>query len=302
MKTRCGDVSDVGGGPSPRICVASGIDLARGEGTPPTPRAAFTLIEMIGVMAVMAILAATVVPNVVKSIERAAVRAEIDTLRNLGEQAKLYLRDNTVPPTTANWNTVLGTYASLSPTEILTNRRQMNRVYVVDPVAANQRALLVSSMRTGLLRQASPPETAAQVAAYIGASGTRFSDVWNWNTAAVPLTPPTGWGAWTRDNIEYLLIERVNFAPVYRSELQSFAVSLRNLSGSAVSYRIKRAGGALVGPVNMPAGTAVLVTPLYPRDQLELYRAASGVNLDFTYVVGTAGKNYDFAGTNWLPQ
>jgi prepilin-type N-terminal cleavage/methylation domain-containing protein len=255
--------------------------------------AAFTLIEMIGVMAIMAIMAATLAPNVLKSIERAAVRAEADTLRALGEQARLYLRDNAVPPTAANWNTVLGTYASLSPAEILTNRRQMNRVYVADPVAANQRALIVSSMRTGV---------ATQTAAYIGANGTRFSDVWNWNTSAVPLTPPPGWGAWTRDNIEYLLIERVNFASVYRTDLQASAISLRNLSGATVSYRITRANGTVLPPVNLTAGTSTLVTPLYPKDQLALFRAAAAVNLDFTYVVGTTGKTYDFAGANWLPQ
>jgi prepilin-type N-terminal cleavage/methylation domain-containing protein len=262
----------------------------------------FTLIEMIGVMAIMAVLATILVPNTLKSIERAAVRAEVETLRNLGEQAKLYLRDNAVPPTAANWNTVLGTYSSLSPGDILTNRRQMNRIYVVDPVAANQRALMVSSMRSGLLRQAAPPDTAPQVAAYIGANATRFNAVWNWNTSAVPLTVPAGWGAWNVDNIEYLLIERVNFTPVYRTDLQSFTVSLRNLSGAAVSYRITRANGTILSPVTVPASASTTVTPLYPKDQLSLYRAAGAVNLDFTYIISTTGKSYDFAGTNWLPQ
>lgn len=255
-------------------------------------RAGFSLIEMIGVMAVMAILATVLVPNALKSIERSAVRTEAETLRNLGEQAKLYLRDAATMPTAANWNTVLGTYASLSPAELLTNRRQMNRVYVLDPVAANQRALLISSMRTGV---------APQTAAFIGANGTRFSDVWNWNTSGSPFAAPGGWGAWNAANIEYLVIERINFAPVYRTDLQAYTVSLRNLGTGTTSYRLIRANGSTVVG-NISAGTSVALTSLYARDRVELYKAASQFTLDLTYVVSTTGKTYDFNGTNWLPQ
>lgn len=256
-------------------------------------RAGFSLLEMIGVLAVMAVLATVLVPNAVKSIDRVAVRSEVETVRNLGEQAKLYLRDSATMPTAVSWNSVLGAYASLSPAELLTNRRQMNRVYVVDPVVANQRALLISSMRTGV---------APQTAAYVGANGTRFSDVWNWNTTGVPFAAPAGWGAWNADNIEYLVIERINFSSVYRTDLQAYTVSLRNLSGGSVSYRITRANGAVAAAVTLAAGTSATVTPLYSRDQLSLYRSAGAVNLDFTYIVSTTGKTFEFSSTNWIAQ
>ncbi len=256
----------------------------------------FTLIEMIGVMAVMAILAAVLVPNALKSIDRAAIRAEAETLRNLGEHSKLYLRDYASAPLVANWNTSVGSYASLSPAEVLTNKRQMTRVYVLEPVTAPaipQRALIVSSMRTGV---------APQSAAYIGANATRFNDVWNWNTSSTPFAAPAGWGAWNAANVEYLVIERINFSPVYRTDLQAYAVSLRNLSGGSVSYRITRANGTVAAAVTLAAGTSTTVTPLYPRDQLSLYRAAGAVNLDFTYVVSTTGKTFEFSSTNWIAQ
>ena len=51
--------------------------------------AGFTLIEMIGVLAIMAVLASVLVPNVLHTLDRAALSAEATTLANLGEQTKL---------------------------------------------------------------------------------------------------------------------------------------------------------------------------------------------------------------------
>jgi prepilin-type N-terminal cleavage/methylation domain-containing protein len=258
---------------------------------------AFTLIEMIGVLAIMSILASVLVPNVLKSIERAAVRAETETLHNIGEQAKLYLRDTRTLPTALNWNTVLATYSSLSPADLLTNRRQGTRYYIVDPVAANERAMVVSSMRAG-------------VAVPFATIAGNFATIWNWDTRAIPLVVPAGWGAWNVDNIEYLVIERINFKSV-----SNYPVTLKNMTNGALvpggsvvpavtaSYRITRADGTVVSQdVTAQATTPALL--LYAKDRLDLYRAAGtpAASLNFTYVVSTTGKTFVFDGTNWLPQ
>lgn len=275
-------------------------------------RAAFTLVEMIGVLAVMAILAAIVTPNFLHSIERAAVKAEGDNLHALGGEIALYLRDNTVmptttvPPTLPNWTSQLATYSSLNAADILTNKRQMNRLYVPDPVAANQRALLLSSMRTGV---ALP--TYAQVAV-----AANFNTIWNTADGKVPAAP--GFAAWgggpapALDNVEYLVIERVNLAAVYRTDLQAFTITLKNLTpiaatpsnpavpATASSYQVTRANGTvqIAQPVN-PGGASVTLNPMYPRDRIDLYRA--GV-LDSSYVISNTGKSIYFNGTNWIPQ
>ena len=254
--------------------------------------AGFTLIEMIGVMAIMAIMAAMVTPNILHSIERAAVRAEADTLHALGGQIALYLRDNAAPPTRAvppalpNWTTQLAFYASLSSTDILTNKRQMTRLYVPDPIAINQRAMLLSSMRTGV---------ALPAAATISAN---FQAVWDTVEGAVPGAP--GWGAWTAvpgDNVEYLVIERVSLASVYRNELQAWSVTLNNASGSAASYQIIPANGGAGLKVPVPTATHPLLTPLYSRDRLNLFDKLGVLN--YTYVISNSGKTFTFDGTNW---
>jgi prepilin-type N-terminal cleavage/methylation domain-containing protein len=269
---------------------------AHPEPAPRVERAAagFTLIEMIGVLAIMTVLASVMTPNLLHSIERTAVRAEADNLRALGEEMKLYLRDNAampstaVPPTVPNWTTQLATYSSLSSADILTNRRQMARLYVTDPVAANQRALLISSMRTGV---ALPT---------YGNVSTNFTAVWNTADGAVPVT--AGWGAWNAGNIEYLVIERVSLAAVYRTDLQTFNVTLNNHGAVTTSYQVTQANGTVLPSVNLAAGasTAPALT-LRPKDRLALYRAAGAVTLDYSYVVSTTGKTFDFT-TTWTPQ
>ena len=78
--------------------------------------AAFTLIEMIGVMAIMAILgAAVIVPNGLRVMDRAAVSAEQQTLANLGKQSVKFLGDIGSPPAVATWATDIATYSDLQP-------------------------------------------------------------------------------------------------------------------------------------------------------------------------------------------
>ncbi|MGH8017760.1 MAG: type II secretion system protein, partial [Opitutaceae bacterium] len=97
-----------------------------------SPRAAFSLIEMIGVLAIMAVLASVVVPNVLRSVDRAAIRGEEQTLEALGEQVKLFLRETGAPPTSSNWAAELAAYSDLAAGDLSRNRRGLARVLILD--------------------------------------------------------------------------------------------------------------------------------------------------------------------------
>jgi type II secretory pathway pseudopilin PulG len=270
-------------------------------------RTGFTLVEMIGVMAIMTIPAGVITPNILHSIERTAVRAESDTLHMLGGEIALYLRDNAampttaVPPTSPNWTSQLALYSSLSSADILTNKRQMTRLYVPDPVAANQRAMLLSSMRTSL---ALP--TAANISA-------NFQTIWSTADGSVPVAG--GWGAWTggpTGNVEYLVIERVNLTSVYRNDLQKMTITLNNktptvppavvVPATNASYRITLANGTVQAPQPVNSSVTVTLSAMYPRDRIDLYRSTGVLDSSYVMSANSNSKSFDFNGTNWTTQ
>ena len=271
--------------------------------------AGFTMLELIGVMAVIAILSAVIVPNGLRALDRTAISAEAQTLRNLGEQVKQYLKFYGTGPGAATWTQDVGRYADLSPADILTNKRQMARSYIYEPVATPQRVLILSSMRSGLvLPVTSDLNTVA-----------RFDHVWNTADRQVPATGVNAWAGWapwraTGGGGDFLVMERVNLAPVYNTDLQSFTVTLNNktpivatptapaVSATNASYVIVLANGTVQARVTVAASASVVLSPLHPRDRIDLYRVTSGGSPDSSYVLSTTGKTFDFNGTNWLPQ
>jgi prepilin-type N-terminal cleavage/methylation domain-containing protein len=249
-----------------------------------TARAGFTMIEMIGVMAIMAILAAIIAPAGLRSIERSAVRAEASTLKELSEQIRLYARDTAALPGAGTWTTDLTgatRYSSLSAAEALTNKRQTNRLYVVD--AANQRALIISSMRTGVA-----------LPSYAQVSGS-FQSVWDTPADTAPTS--AGWGAWNGANAEFLLIERINC----RRELQTFPITLKNSTPPAPGTQVSYVTAPLSGsPLNGTLNSGVQITvALRTGDRINLYRPPGAI-LDYTYVVGSRGASFEFNGTTWF--
>jgi prepilin-type N-terminal cleavage/methylation domain-containing protein len=256
----------------------------------------FTLIEMIGVLAIMAIIASVVAPNALRALDRAAVTSEYASLSNLGDSVKYYLRDNGVAPTSANWTATLGTYANLSPADLTTNTRGMARVYIADPASVPpQRVLILSSMRSGL---ALPAAAAISTAA-------NFQLIWQTaNNAVPPVASWAGWNAWNAvaNSGNYLVIERVNLVSVYDTDLQSLTLTLNNRGAAPASYNLILANGTVLGFVNVGVGATVILANQNPREMINLYRSAGGVTLNYSYVLSSTGKTFDFNGVDWIPQ
>jgi prepilin-type N-terminal cleavage/methylation domain-containing protein len=277
----------------------------RGPARLPRTTRAFTLIEMIGVLAIMALLSAVLVPNALRSLDRAAVNAEVQTLHNVGAQIKLYLRDKGTVPTLGGWTVELSGYTDLSALDLSKNKRGIARVYLTDPATApTQRVIILSCLWNGL---ALPTPGNINTA-------VRFQDIWQAADGSLPTAVSwAGWTAWNAvaNSGEFLVIERVNLLPVYNTDLQTINVTLNNktppppgVGGIDASYSLVLANGTIVAPVKLAAGASVTL-PQRPRDQINLYRAISGANLDSSYVLSvnnTSNQTYDFNGTTWTPK
>jgi type II secretory pathway pseudopilin PulG len=248
--------------------------------------AAFTLIEMIGVLAIMAIMASVLVPNVLRSMDRAAVRAEAETLKALGEQVRLYTRIYGAPPASGTWQTDLASRADLAAVDILTNRRGMARNYVLDTTTAPvPRLMIISSMRGGLVI---PAISAAQ-----------FQSIWQ----TADKTVPAGWAAWAAvaGSAEQLLIERVNLQPIYQTELVNVTFNNRGAVPVRCSYILPSQPAVTVTqtvPVSPPGLPLPLKLPAGVR--VDLYDTAGKLN--YAYVARDPGQAFEFNGTNWIPK
>ena len=242
--------------------------------------AAFSLIEMIGVLAIMAIMASVLVPNVLRSMDRAAVRAEAETLKALGEQVRQYAKINGAPPALGTWHTDLGTLADIAAVDIFTNRRGNQRRYVLDAGSPSPRLMIISSMRNGLQI---PAITAAQ-----------FQTVWH----TADHTVPAGWAAWTAvaGSGEQLLIERVNLQGIYLSNPALVTLTFNTTEATAAGRYSFRPPGATADSGPYPI---VPSRTFAPGTILTLY---SNGTPNYTYAVGTVARTFDLKGSSWIPQ
>jgi len=93
----------------------------------------FSLIEMIGVLAVMSVLSAAIVPNIIKQIDSATADTETKNLAAISNSLKFYITSNLAIPSSSELLSAISKVSSLSTTEILQNRHGFERAYFVDP-------------------------------------------------------------------------------------------------------------------------------------------------------------------------
>jgi prepilin-type N-terminal cleavage/methylation domain-containing protein len=255
-------------------------------------REAFTLIELIGVLAIMAILAAAVAPNAVRSLDRTAVRAEADTLHQYGEILKQYVCDTNNVPTATTWVNALLPYASSNAIDLQYNKRQptgganaIPRRFAYD--ATNQRAMFISSMRSGT---ALPSD--ANIATY-------FNTIWNWDSANIDPNnvAPAVLAAWVPSLREFLVIERVNL-----KSIQSLTFTLRNQSATIRPiYRVFNAAGTQLqnNTVPLKVGTVDGQTLLNCRPTQRITLCDQNNNILLSFAVGSQARNFVYDGATW---
>jgi len=107
----------------------------------------FTLIEMIGVLAIMAVLAAAIVPDMIKRLDISYADAEKKNLRNLGVDLEQFILKNRRVPAASGgvnplnpvtglagtWSDAVASQSSLSPLNIQQNEKGNVRGYYIDP-------------------------------------------------------------------------------------------------------------------------------------------------------------------------
>jgi prepilin-type N-terminal cleavage/methylation domain-containing protein len=93
----------------------------------------FTLIEMVAVLAILAILAGAIVPTVSQSIRDARADAERKTLETLSQLVREQVRRNANIPSATSWAATLALLSDLPVARLSRNPDGWNRAYLPDP-------------------------------------------------------------------------------------------------------------------------------------------------------------------------
>jgi type II secretory pathway pseudopilin PulG len=179
---------------------------------------AFTVIELVGVLAIIAILAAALAPNIIKRIDRAAWQRETSDLNTMAHGLVQTILADKVVPTRSGMAVAIAKYLDFSLSQVTNTPRRFGRVFIVDPAANFGGNTLTSSpyqqTSDGL---PAPPlgarmmiiSTVARALPAIPANS--FSDIWNTQEGKIP-TSLNSWGGKGED----LCIQRVDLTGQFR--------------------------------------------------------------------------------------
>lgn len=195
--------------------------------------AGFSLLELIGVMAVMAILAGALAPAVFQMVQEARQTAETKSLAAISQSlAAAVQRDKTIPTANAaDWSQSVSNYAAIAEQSVLTNENQFQRRLYFDPrfFQTSDQNFPGYTQTTGLASAPNSPR-AMLVSSLDGEinenlnTQSRFNAVWD-QTAGARITES-----------KTVFVERLNLASLFKRVL------LANASTNQVGYQLE--GGA----------------------------------------------------------
>jgi type II secretory pathway pseudopilin PulG len=186
--------------------------------------AGFTLLEMVGIMAILAILAAVILTTTSRSIDFAAANIESTNLVNFATALQNGVQRNRyIPGATGsgNWIQFIAAELGVNPFQVTTNARNLRRVMMVD--ANNTMTLPYTETNTGT-GSILPPALRMMILSTIGppfptsfTDGTTndFNTIWNTPDGTLPTfsnsNPLSSW-AGTGDDFK---VQRLNLGSLF---------------------------------------------------------------------------------------
>jgi len=181
----------------------------------------FTAIELIGVLAVIALLATALMPNVIRRIDRAAWEREKADLQTMADSFTASILHNKSIPDYSGISSAIAKEMSLSLSAITTTPRRWTRAFIVDRNLSinNSNVLPYNQTNTGSL---TPPSNARviivstlagklPVASTNNLFDTDFKAIWDCPEGAQPATPSiSGW-----PKGEDVLIKKIDLGPLF---------------------------------------------------------------------------------------
>jgi type II secretory pathway pseudopilin PulG len=198
---------------------------------PSTSSSAFSLVELIGVLAIVAILGAAAVPVVIRQMDQAARTKELADLSAISNAIVLQVLNTKTITNAGGLAQSVATWTRYPVSQVTNNNRRFSRAFLVDKSGWFNGALPFTQTVTGVV--SAPVNARIMVVGAIAANlpvatgsptSTTFNDIWNTPVNSKPST----WSAWTGKG-EDLFIQRIDLGQLFHR------LVLINRDGSAAA-------------------------------------------------------------------
>jgi type II secretory pathway pseudopilin PulG len=196
---------------------------------------AFTLIQVIGALAVLSILVAILLPALLKSIDKSVADKEKATMATLGDAFQRYVLTTRTIPDQTSWYSAVAATLGLGTNDILYNVRQQSRtqprIFLIDPALTVGRGNLLPYRQSDYVTNASawpyqPTSPRLMIVSSLGAplpasvsngvfnasSTNWFNDLWTNPDGSLP--SDAAWAGWTGNPAD-VVVQRINLAPLF---------------------------------------------------------------------------------------
>jgi type II secretory pathway pseudopilin PulG len=213
---------------------------------------AFSLIEFIGVLTILALIAAAAGPTFIKRLDYAAKTAEKAALTSFTNALVTGCLANNVIPAATNMHLTVAQVLNCNSSQVLANSRGFTRLFISDPDLSISGAGLPYTQ--GSAGASTPPSSARVVIistiskalpTTITPNTAQFAEIWNAPADTIP-SALSSWGGRGED----LQIERVNFAPLFFKLLLKNVDSGTNAIPNRGYYALQDYGIVYVQPTN----------------------------------------------------
>jgi prepilin-type N-terminal cleavage/methylation domain-containing protein len=202
---------------------------AAGDSRAPGHPSAFTLIEMVAVLALIALLAALLLPRFIKRIDLTTRATEVTRLAAIADALKREVTRDRMVPDANVWRQAAAQWSKLSLPDVTFNARRYPRVYYFQTapnppddistsylysqttngttLPGNLRAMVISLLGGPQLDGANCPNPNGGAL-----SDADFDHLWNLSDGSRPTAG--NWSAWTGDGDDFL-VQRLDYAPLF---------------------------------------------------------------------------------------